>query len=150
MKKNKLEKLDLEKLLPHRDPMLLISELRDIVPMKSATGIINVNKSSFFFKGHFPGQPVMPGVLIVEGFGQAAAALAAHCLDPKIIENKLVYLMTVDKAKFRSPVMPDCELHLKVKVLQIKGKVWKYKGEAYVGNKKKAEAEWMATIADRT
>ena len=150
MKKNKLEKLDLEKLLPHRDPMLLISELRDIVPMKSATGIINVNKSSFFFKGHFPDQPVMPGVLIVEGFGQAAAALAAHCLDPKIIENKLVYLMTVDKAKFRSPVMPDCELHLKVKVLQIKGKVWRYKGEAYVGDKKKAEAEWMATIADRT
>ena len=92
----------------------------------------------------------MPGVLIVEGFGQAAAALAAHCLDPKIIENKLVYLMTVDKAKFRSPVMPDCELLLKVKVLQIKGKVWKYKGEAYVGDKKKAEAEWMATIADRT
>ena len=150
MTKNKLEKLDLEKLLPHRDPMLLISELRDIVPMKSATGIINVNKNSFFLKDIFPGQPVMPGVLIVEGFGQAAAALAAHCLDPKIIENKLVYLMTVDKAKFRSPVMPDCELHLKVKVLQIKGKVWKYKGEAYVGNKKKAEAEWMATIADRT
>ena len=150
MTKNKLEKLDLEKLLPHRDPMLLISELRDIVPMKSATGIINVNKNSFFFKGHFPGQHVMPGVLIVEGFCQAAAALAAHCLDPKIIENKLVYLMTVDKAKFRSPVMPDCELHLKVKVLQIKGKVWKYKGEAYVGDKKKAEAEWMATIADRT
>ncbi len=149
MQKNKLNKNDLEKLLPHREPMLLISELKDIVPMKSATGVVNVKNNSFFFSGHFPGQPVMPGVLIVEAFGQAAAALAAHCLDPKIIENKLVFLMTVDKAKFRSPVFPECQLLLKVKVLQIKGKVWKYRGEAFVDDKKKAEAEWMATIADR-
>ena len=125
MQKNKLNRNDLEKLLPHREPMLLISELKDIVPMKSATGIVNVKNNSF--KRTFSGQPVMPGVLIVEAFGQAAAALAAHCLDPKIIENKLVFLMTVDKAKFRSPVIPECDLSLKVKVLQIKGKVWKYR-----------------------
>ena len=150
MSVTEIDRKTIESLLPHRQPMLLIDKLTNIVHLKSATAIMHVKKNAFYVQGHFPDQPVMPGVLIVEGFGQAAAALAAHCLDPKIIENKLVYLMTVDKAKFRSPVMPDCELHLKVKVLQIKGKVWKYKGEAYVGDKKKAEAEWMATIADRT
>ena len=149
MTKNKLEKLDLEKLLPHRDPMLLISELRDIVPMKSATGIINVNKNSFFFKGHFPGQPVMPGVLIVEAFGQAAAALTAHGIDPNEYKDKLVYLMSVEKARFRNPVMPDCELHLDIEAVRSHGRVWKYKGIAKVNDKKMADAEWSATIVDR-
>ena len=149
MTKNKLEKLDLEKLLPHRDPMLLISELRDIVPMKSATGIINVNKNSFFFKGHFPGQPVMPGVLIVEAFGQAAAALTAHGLDKSTYENKLVFLMNVEKARFRNPVVPECRLELKIEAIRSHGRVWKYKGEAFVSEKKMADAQWSGTIVDR-
>ena len=149
MTKNKLEKLDLEKLLPHRDPMLLISELRDIVPMKSATGIINVNKNSFFFKGHFPGQPVMPGVLIVEAFGQAAAALTAAGIDKKEYENKLVFLMSVEKARFRNPVIPNCKLELNIEAIRSHGRVWKYKGEAFVEGKKMADAQWSATIVDR-
>jgi len=144
-----LNKVEIESLLPHRDPMLLIDKLTNIVPMKSATGHINVTQDKFYFNGHFPGAPIFPGVLIVEAFGQAAAALAAFSLDPKEVENKLVFLMTIDKARFRQPVIPECELLLNVKVEKIKGRIWKYSGIAIVNEKKMADAEWMATIADR-
>jgi len=147
--KTELNKEEIKKLLPHREPMLLVDRLTKIVPMVSATGHINVSKDKFYFDGHFPGAPVFPGVLIVEAFGQAAAALAAHSLDPKEVENKLVFLMTIDKARFRSPVIPECELLLNVKVEKIKGRIWKYSGIATVNEKKMADAEWMATIADR-
>ena len=147
--KTELNKEEIKNLLPHREPMLLVDRLTRIVPMVSATGHINVTKDKFYFDGHFPGAPVFPGVLIVEAFGQAAAALAAYSLDPKEVENKLVFLMTIDKARFRSPVMPECELLLNVKVEKIKGKIWKYSGIAMVNDKKMADAEWMATIADR-
>ena len=108
----KLDKEQIENLIPHRDPMLLIDELYNIKKLHSATALINVTKDSFFVKGHFPGQPVMPGVLIVESFGQAAAALTAHGLDKSTYENKLVFLMGVEKARFRNPVIPDCKLIL--------------------------------------
>ena len=147
--KKELNKEEIKNLLPHREPMLLIDKITNIVPMVSATGLINVTKDKFYFDGHFPGAPVFPGVLIVEAFGQAAAALAAHSLDPKEVENKLVFLMTIDKARFRSPVIPECELLLNVKVEKIKGRIWKYSGIATVNDKKMADAEWMATIADR-
>ena len=147
--KTELNKEEIKKLLPHREPMLLVDRLTKIVPMVSATGHINVTKDKFYFDGHFPGAPVFPGVLIVEAFGQAAAALAAHSLDPKEVENKLVFLMTIDKARFRNPIIPECELLLNVKVEKIKGRIWKYSGIATVNNKKMADAEWMATIADR-
>ena len=88
---NILTKEDIIKLLPHREPMLLIDELNNIVKLHSATAVVNVKKSSFFVQGHFPGQPVMPGVLIVEAFGQAAAALTAHGIDKSTYENKLVF-----------------------------------------------------------
>ena len=132
MKSNSIDKKEIERLLPHREPMLLIEKLINIVPSKSATAIVNVKKTSFFVQGHFPGQPVMPGVLIVEAFGQAAAALTAHSVDPKEVENKLVYLMSVEKARFRNPVLPDCELHLDIKAIRSHGRVWKYKGVAKV------------------
>jgi 3-hydroxyacyl-[acyl-carrier-protein] dehydratase len=147
--KTELNKEEIKNLLPHREPMLLVDRLTKIVPMVSATGHINVTKDKFYFDGHFPGAPVFPGVLIVEAFGQAAAALAAYSLDPKEVENKLVFLMTIDKARFRSPVIPECELLLNVKVEKIKGRIWKYSGIATVNDKKMADAEWMATIADR-
>ena len=147
--KNELDKEEIKNLLPHREPMLLVEKLTNIVPMISATGHIHVTKNNFYFDGHFPGAPVFPGVLIVEAFGQAAAALAAYSLDPKEVENKLVFLMTIDNARFRSPIIPECELLLNVKVEKIKGRIWKYSGIATVNDKKMADAEWMATIADR-
>ncbi len=150
MKKNSIDKKEIEHLLPHRDPMLLIDRLVNIVPLKSATAIVNVKKTSFFVQGHFPGQPVMPGVFIVEAFGQAAAALTAHGVDPKEYTNKLVYLMSVDKARFRNPVIPDCELNLEIEAVRSHGRVWKYKGVAKVNEVIMANAEWAATVVDRT
>ena len=144
-----INKEEIQKLLPHREPMLLIEKLINIVPLKSATAIVNVKKDKFFFDGHFPGQPVMPGVLIVEAFGQAAAALTAHGIDPAEYKDKLVYLMSVEKARFRNPVMPDCELLLDIEAVRSHGRVWKYKGVSRVKDKKMADAEWSATIVDR-
>ena len=149
MNNNSIDKKKIESLLPHREPMLLIDKLINIVHLKSATAIVNVRKNSFFVQGHFPDQPVMPGVLIVEAFGQAAAALTAYGIDPKEYENKLVYLMSVDKARFRSPVIPDCELNLNIEAIRSHGRVWKYKGVAKVDGKVMADAEWAATIVDR-
>ena len=150
MSKNiKLSKQDIINLLPHREPMLLIEELINIKPLHSATAIMNVKKDAFYVNGHFPDQPVMPGVLIVEAFGQAAAALTAHGIDKKEYEDKLVFLMSVEKARFRNPVVPDCRLELNIEAIRSQGKVWKYKGEAYVSGKKMADAQWSATIVDR-
>ena len=144
-----LNKSDIAELLPHREPMLLIDELHDIVDLKSATAVVNVKKNSFFVQGHFPDNPVMPGVLIVESFGQAAAALTAHGLDKSTYEDKLVFLMGVEKARFRNPVIPDCKLILKIEAIRSHGRVWKYKGEAFVNETKMADAIWSATIVDK-
>ena len=144
-----LNKKDIENLLPHREPMLLIDELINIKKLFSATAIVNVKKNSFYVQGHFPDQPVMPGVLIVEAFGQAAAALTAHGIDKSTYENKLVFLMSVEKARFRNPVIPDCKLELKIEAVRSHGRVWKYKGDAFVNNIKVADAIWSATIVDR-
>ena len=146
---DKLNKKQIIDLLPHREPMLLIDELYDIKKLSSATAVVNVKKDSFFVQGHFPGNPVMPGVLIVESFGQAAAALTASGIDKSTYENKLVFLMGVDKARFRNPVIPDCKLILKIEAIRSHGRVWKYKGEAFVDDKKMADAIWSATIVDR-
>ena len=102
MTETSIDKKKIESLLPHREPMLLIDKLINIVPLKSATAIMYVKKNGFYVQGHFPDQPVMPGVLIVEAFGQAAAALTAHGIDPKEYANKLVYLMGVDKARLET------------------------------------------------
>ena len=145
----KLNKKEIAALLPHREPMLLIDELINIDKLKSATAIMYVKKNAFYVDGHFPDNPVMPGVLIVEAFGQAAAALTAHGVDKKEYENKLVFLMSVEKARFRNPVIPDCKLLLKIEAIRSHGRVWKYKGEAFVDDKKMADAMWSATIVDK-
>ena len=145
----RLNRKQIEELLPHREPMLLIDELTDIKHLHSATAIMNVKKNSFYVDGHFPDNPVLPGVLIVEAFGQAAAALTAHGIDKKEYENKLVFLMSVEKARFRNPVIPDCRLELKIEAIRSHGRVWKYKGEAFVNEVKMADAIWSATIVDK-
>lgn len=146
---DKINKDEIKKLLPHRDPMLLIDELLNIKKLFSATGIVNVKKDSFFVDGHFPSQPVMPGVLIVEAFGQTAAALTALGIDRSTYENKLVFLMGIEKARFRNPVIPDCKLLLNVEAIRSHGRVWKYKGQAFVDDKLMADAIWTATIVDK-
>ena len=146
---DKLNKDQIRDLLPHREPMLLVDELYDIKKLKSATALVQVRKDSFFVQGHFPEEPVMPGVLIVESFGQAAAALTANGLDKTTYENKLVFLMGVEKARFRNPVVPNCDLILKIEAIRSHGRVWKYKGEAFVKDKKMADAIWSATIVDK-
>ena len=149
MSQKEIDKKQIENLLPHREPMLLIDKLINIVPLKSATAVMYVKKNGFYVQGHFPNQPVMPGVLIVEAFGQAAAALTAHGIDKKEYDNKLVFLMSVEKARFRNPVIPDCILELKIEAIRSHGRVWKYKGEAFVDGKKMSDAQWSATIVDR-
>tara|TARA_Y100001970_G_scaffold87899_1_gene110932 strand:+ start:892 stop:1335 length:444 start_codon:yes stop_codon:yes gene_type:complete len=145
----KLNKKEIAELLPHREPMLLIDELINIKRLHSATAIVHVKENAFFVDGHFPNNPVMPGVLIVEAFGQAAAALTAHGIDKKEYENKLVFLMSIEKARFRNPVIPNCKLELNIEAVRSHGKVWKYKGEAFVDGKKMADAQWAATIVDK-
>jgi len=149
MTQDTLNKKQITGLLPHREPMLLIDGLYDIKKLSSATAIVYVKKNSFFVQGHFPDNPVMPGVLIVEAFGQAAAALTAHGLDKETYENKLVFLMGIEKARFRNPVIPDCKLELKIQAIRTHGRVWKYKGDALVDGKKMADAQWSATIVDK-
>ena len=144
-----LNKQQIIDLLPHREPMLLIEELNNIKKLSSATAIVNVKTNSFFVQGHFPDNPVMPGVLIVEAFGQAAAALTAQGLDKATYDNKLVFLMGIEKARFRNPVIPDCKLELKIQAIRTHGRVWKYKGDAFVDGKKMADAQWSATIVDK-
>ena len=146
---DKLNKEQIKELLPHREPMLLIDELINIKKLHSATAIVNVKEDSFFVQGHFPGEPVMPGVFIVEAFGQAAAALTANGIDKSTYENKLVFLMTIEKARFRNPVLPNCKLELYIEAVRSHSRVWKYKGEAFIGEKKMADAQWTATIVDR-
>ena len=147
--KNSYNIQDIIKILPHRYPFVLIDRIDEVKEGEYVNAIKNVTINEPFFQGHFPGQPVMPGVLIVEAFGQAAAALTAHGIDKKEYENKLVYLMSVDKARFRSPVMPECELHLDIEAIRSHGRVWKYKGVAKIDGKKVADAEWAATIVER-
>ena len=148
--KDSINKEEIRKLLPHREPMLLVDELINIKKLKSATAIVNVKKDSFYVQGHFPGQPVMPGVIIVEAFGQAAAALTAHGIEKSTYANKLVFLMSIEKAKFRKPIVPDCKLLLNIEAIRSHGRVWKYKGEAFVGEIKMADAQWSATIVDKS
>ena len=134
-------------MLPHRYPFLMIDKVIDIVPSKSATGIKCVSMAEPHFQGHFPVQPIMPGVLIIEAMAQTAAVLVVHT---KGIEarGKVVYFMSIDNARFRKPVVPGDVIHLEVETLRQRGDVWKLKGKAMVDETIVSEATFAAMIAD--
>lgn len=134
-------------LIPHRYPMLLIDRVEDIQLDHCAVGIKNVSINEWFFQGHFPAKPIFPGVLVVEAMAQTAAVLVMMTLGIK--EEKLVYFMSVEEAKFRKPVVPGDVLRLKVRKDRNRGPVWKFQGEAFVGDALVAEATFSAMIADQ-
>jgi 3-hydroxyacyl-[acyl-carrier-protein] dehydratase len=138
---------DIMKLIPHRYPMLLIDRVQDIQLDHSAVGVKNVTFNEWFLQGHFPGKPIMPGVLIVEALAQTAGVLVMKTVNEK--EEKLVYFMSIEEAKFRKPVVPGDILHLKVTKEKNRGPVWKFRGEAWVGDAIVAEAVYTAMIADK-
>jgi len=132
-------------LLPHRPPFLLIDRIIDMDADLSGTGIKNVTMNEPFFVGHFPGRPVMPGVLIVEAMAQTAGALVVNHKGSEV-EGSLVYFMTIDKARFRKPVVPGDTLHLAVRRIQQRSRVWRYEGKARVAGALVAEAEISAML----
>jgi len=134
-------------MIPHRYPFLMIDRVVDLVRDKQATGIKNVSINEAFFQGHFPRQPVMPGVLIIESMAQTAAVLVVETLEGAAA-GKLVYFMTIDSARFRRPVMPGDQLRVEVEKMRNRGNVWKFSGKAKVGETLMAEAQFSAMIMD--
>lgn len=132
--------------IPHRYPMLLIDRVVDIVKGESCTGIKNVSVNEPFFQGHFPGHPIMPGVLIVEAMAQTAATLVVDSLEGVGAKSHVVYFMTIDNARFRKPVLPGDQLHIKVAKERQRGHVWKFRGEAFVDDVLCAEATYTAML----
>jgi 3-hydroxyacyl-[acyl-carrier-protein] dehydratase len=134
-------------MIPHRDPFLMIDKVTDVVTNERATGIKNVSPDEYYFRGHFPTRPVMPGVLIVEAMAQTAAVLVVHTLGPAA-EGKLVYFMSIDHARFRRPVVPGNILHVHVNKQRHRANVWRFEGQAKVNGQLMAEAVFAAMILD--
>ena len=134
---------EIRKLLPHRYPFLLVDKILDIDPKVKATGLKNVTFNEPFFQGHFPDNPIMPGVLIVEAMAQVSGILAFK----SGAEGNAVYFMSIEKAKFRRPVVPGDQLRFEVSILQQRNKVWKFSGQTFVDDKVVAEAEFTAMVS---
>ena len=142
-----LDKKTIEALLPHREPMLLIDKLTKIVPLKSATAIMYVKKNGFYVQGHFPNQPVMPGVLIIEAMAQAGSFLLLHTTPEP--EKKLMYFSGIEKSRFRRQVLPGDQILFKIDLLKLRMGTCKLHGTAYVDDKIVAEATFITTLGDR-
>ena len=142
-----IDKEGIKKLIPHREPMLLIDELRDVIDGESAIGVKHLKEDDHFFQGHFPSRPVMPGVMIVEALAQTAAAFVVKMLDKEGEEN-LVYFMSIENARFRKPVLPGQKLELLVRKIKNKRNVWKFSGEAYVDDTLVSQATFSAMMVD--
>jgi 3-hydroxyacyl-[acyl-carrier-protein] dehydratase len=136
---------EIQKFLPHRYPFLMVDRIIEIEPGKKAIGIKNVTINEEFFQGHFPGEPIMPGVLIIEAMAQVAGILAFRS---GATVGKSVYFMSIEKAKFRKPVVPGDQLRLEIQILQQRGNVWRFSGHAIVEEKVAAEAEFAAMVPD--
>jgi len=134
------------RLLPHRYPFLLVDRILEGEKGKSLVGLKNVSMNEPFFQGHFPTEPIMPGVLILEGMAQVGGILAFYSI-PEMIGEKLIYFAGIDKVRFRQTVVPGDQLIYEMEVLKQKGKIWKMAGKAKVDNKVAAEAEFMAAFA---
>jgi 3-hydroxyacyl-[acyl-carrier-protein] dehydratase len=134
------------RLLPHRYPFLLVDRILEGEKRKSMVGLKNVSMNEFFFQGHFPSEPIMPGVLILEGMAQVGGILAFYSI-PEMIGEKLIYFAGIDKVRFRRPVVPGDQLIYEMVVLKQKGKIWKMEGKAKVDNEVVAEAEFMAAFS---
>ena len=144
-----LNQNQIKEYIPHREPFLFIDELIDIKKLKNATGVKTFTLNDNFFRGHFPEQPVVPGVILVEMMAQTAAALIAYSIKEETFD-KIVYLMNIDNTKFRKPVFPNEKIFAKVNALRSKGRVWKFEGELLDENDNKiAESIWCATIMDK-
>jgi 3-hydroxyacyl-[acyl-carrier-protein] dehydratase len=144
--------VEIQKILPHRYPFLLVDRITDLQKGESIEGYKNVSISEPVFQGHFPDHPIYPGVMIIEGMAQAGGVLAFKSMDnatQEEIENKVVYFMSIDKAKFRAPVTPGDQLVYKITVIKNKGAVWQLDAKAYVDDKVVAQAELKAMIVDK-
>ncbi|SFV67973.1 3-hydroxyacyl-[acyl-carrier-protein] dehydratase, FabZ form [hydrothermal vent metagenome] len=147
-----MDVMEIQKILPHRYPFLLVDRVTALNPGATITAYKNVSISEPVFQGHFPGHPIYPGVMILEGMAQAGGILAFKSMtdvSEEEIQNKVVYFMSIDKAKFRNPVKPGDQLEYRVSVIKNKGAIWLLKGEAYVDDKLTSEAELKAMIVDK-
>lgn len=142
-----LDHLEIQKLLPHRYPFLLVDRIVEIEPNVKATGLKNVTINEPFFQGHFPGNPIMPGVLIIEAMAQVAGILAFQSGAKDTGDS--VYFLSIEKAKFRKPVVPGDQLRLEIKVLHRRNNVWRFSGEAFANNKLVSETEFTAMVSFR-
>ena len=147
-----IDVVEIQKISPHRYPFLLLDKVTDLTPNESLIGYKNITIAEPVFQGHFPGHPIYPGVMILEGMAQAGGILAFKSMGDMTEEEaaaKVVYFMSIDKAKFRNPVKPGDRLEYRVSVMKHKGSIWMLKGEAYVDDKLVSEAELKAMIVDK-
>ena len=135
-------------LIPHRYPMLMIDRITELEHNTSAVGLKNITFNEPQFQGHFPGAPVMPGVMIIESMAQTAAALVVYSLELRA-DNKLIYFMTIDDARFRRPVEPGDSMYVHIKKEQARGTVWKFSGTATVNDQTCAQARFGAMVVDK-